>query len=81
MKLGYGTVSFFNFHEYMIILFIILVLCVAPGFWMFNEFDGGDRAQHSLTSRLSIAQLGFAKAFCKDTSLASGFLNIVCYTG
>ena len=63
------------------ILFVILVICVIPAFWMFNDFDGGDRAPHSFTSRMSIAQLGFAKALCKDTPLESGFLNLVCHTG
>ena len=55
MKLGYGTVAFFNFQEYMLILFLLLVLIVAPNFWMFNEFDGGDRKPQSWTFRASIA--------------------------
>jgi hypothetical protein len=42
MKLGYGTVSYFNFHEYMIILFVVLCCLVCPNFWIFNDFDGGD---------------------------------------
>ena len=54
MKLGYGTVAFFNFQEYMIILFFLLVLIVAPNLWMFNEFDGGDRKPQSWTFRASI---------------------------
>ena len=54
MKLGYGTVAFFNFQEYMIILFFLLVLIVAPNLWMFNEFDGGDRKSQSWTFRASI---------------------------
>ena len=55
MKLGYGTVAYFNFHEFMILLFLILAIIVAPNFWMFNEFDGGDRKDQSWIFRLSIA--------------------------
>ena len=63
------------------ILFVILVLCVIPAFWMFNNFDDGDRASHSFTSRISIALFGFVEALFKDTSLETGFLNLVCLTG
>jgi len=65
----------------MIILFIILVGLAVPSWTMFNEFEGRDRSKMGLMHKLTLGQLGFAKALCKDTSLESGLLNLVCYTG
>ena len=81
MKLGYGTVAFFNFQFYMIILCVLLVLITAPNFWLYNEFDGGNRKPVPWYSRLSISQIGFSKTLCKDTTLESGYLNLRCYAG
>ncbi len=42
MGLGYGTVAYFNFHWYMIILFVIIVGLTLPSIWLFTNFEGGD---------------------------------------
>lgn len=81
MKMGYGVTAYFGFQCQMIFLFVILIALAIPGFWMYNDFDGGDRGSHGLLYKLTIGQLGFAKALCKDTTLESGNLNLVCYTG
>lgn len=65
----------------MIILFLLIVAVSIPNFWIFNDFDGGDRGDHDWIFRLSIAQLGFAKALCRDTSLGTGKLRLNCYAG
>lgn len=39
MKLGYGTVGYLNFHEYTIIIFLILSILSAPSLYYFTTYS------------------------------------------
>jgi len=54
MKMGYGVTAYFGFQCQMIFLFVILIALAIPGFWMYNDFDGGDRGSHGLLYKLTI---------------------------
>jgi len=71
MKLGYGTVAYFNFHELMILMLLIICIIVIPSMILFSNYPNGDRLKRSVLSKINIGRLGFSKAYCKDINMES----------
>jgi len=82
MKLGYGTVAYFYFHEFMIWMLIAICAISIPSMIFFTSYKNGDRdITHNSLYKFGIANLGFAKAYCWDTNMNSWFLRLECQTG
>lgn len=82
MKLGYGTVAYFNFHEIMIWMLLIICLFIIPSMILFASYKNGNRDKRAnFLSKVTIGRLGFSKAYCKDINMESRFLKLKCFTG
>lgn len=82
MKLGYGTVAYFNFHEIMICMLLIICLVTIPSMVLFSSYKNGNRDKRvTWINEINIGELGFSKAYCKDTNMESRYLKLKCNTG
>ena len=74
--LGFGTVAYFDFHLYLMILYVIIVALLLPSLYLFLFYGDGRKIGSSFLNKFSIGNLGFSSAFCKDVTLQVGDLNL-----
>jgi hypothetical protein len=78
--LGFGTVAYFDFHRYLMILYAIIVFVLLPSLGLFLFYGDGRRIGSTFFTKFTIGNLGFSSALCKDVTLAVGNLTLTCPT-
>lgn len=79
--LGFGTVAYFDFHRYLMILYGIIVVLLLPSLTIFLFYGDGRRVGGSFFTKFTLANIGFTSSLCKDVTLAVGNLTLTCPTG
>jgi len=79
--LGFGTVAYFDFHRYLMILYAIIVVLLLPSLAIFLFYGDGRRVGSSFFTKFTLANIGFTSTLCKDVTLAVGNLTLTCPTG
>ena len=79
--LGFGTVAYFDFHRYLIILYLIIVVLLTPSLILFLFYGDGRRIGSNFLTQFSIGNIGFASIYCRDITLHVSNLTLTCPTG
>ena len=81
MELGYGNQAYFDFHLYLIALFLILTVIAIPTYMIFVGFHDGNRIWSGYQHVISFGNMGHAQPLCKDIALGIGTLTLECPAG
>ena len=79
--LGYGTIAYLEIQRYLIYAFVLMLIVALPSFYLFLYYEGGRKSGSTILNYLSIGNLGFSSAVCKDISLKVGNLTMSWPTG
>ena len=79
--LGFGTVAYFDFHRYLMILYLIIVIFLTPSLILFLFYGDGRRVGSSFFTQFTIGNIGFSSALWKDITLQVSNLTLTCPTG
>ncbi|CAI2372771.1 unnamed protein product [Moneuplotes crassus] len=81
LTLGYGFVAYFNFLEFIILIFTALTLLSLPSFYFYWNFREVQDENIGWMNKLSMGNLGYSHALCRDVHLGVGKLTLSCSTG
>lgn len=84
-KLGYGMIAYFNFYEYLILLFFVMTLLTLPSMYLFSTTQKGnqeytDQRQGRLF-KYNMGSYGFSSTLCRNIGVGIGKLSLSCETG
>ena len=74
-------VAYFAFHEFLILLFIVLTITSLPSMYIYSKFNEQHALLNDVWGRYEMSNLGFSSSVCKEVALGVGKLSLHCDTG
>ena len=81
LTLGYGFVAYFNFLEFIILIFTALTILSLPSMYFFWNYRDTQDQNIGWMNKLGMGNLGYSSALWRDVHLGVGKLTISCPTG
>lgn len=76
LTLGYGFIAYFDFMEFMIVLFTALTLLAIPSMYYYVNYRDIGEDNVPWINMLQMGNLGYSSALCRDVHLGVGKLTL-----